>query len=184
MGCFGRYRPCMDIGALYPGAVVAVLTLMLFLIARGVRSATDGPDEKSYMTSRWAVWAQVFVIGWSSLSAWAWWSRDNAGWWLWALAAAVAIATLGVLLANRRREGARSEVDADPGPALPLAIGGGIALLSAGLVRGLAGGPGGEGFGALDVAYIIIVGISLALFVAAGFAAFRRTMARQDRERT
>jgi hypothetical protein len=97
-----------------------------------------------------------------------------------ALAAAVSVATLGLLLVHRRRRGAPDSVDRKPGPALPLAAAGGLALLSAGLVRSFGATPGGDGFHALDVVYVVLVGFSLALLVAAGFAAFRRAMARAD----
>lgn len=170
----------MELRALYPAAVVALLAFMLFLLVRGSRTNSERPGVNSYLASPWAVWGQVFVIGWCSVTAWTWLNRGDSGWWLWALGATVSVASLGVLLVHRRRRGAPDSVDRKPGPALPLGVAGGLALLSAGLVRSFGATPGGDGFHALDVVYVALVGFSLALLVAAGFAAFRRAMARAD----
>lgn len=170
----------MELRALYPAAVVVLLGFMLFLLVRGSRTNSERPGVNSYLASPWVAWGQAFVIGWCSVMAWTWANRGEIVWWLWALAATISLASLGVLMAHRRRRGAPDSVDRKPGPALPLAIAGGLTLLSAGLVRSFSATPGGDGFGALDVVYIVLVGASFALLLAAGFSAFRRAMARAD----
>ncbi|WP_281966012.1 hypothetical protein [Serinicoccus marinus] len=179
----------MNLAVLYPSVVAAVLAAVLVLAVRAARAEPDS-SARAHLTSPLALGAQVFITGWTALSALTWAANGSSAWWVWAVAAALSLGVLTVQVRHHRRDTGRSAVDstnrqdsvARPRTAFTLAVAGGVSLLAGNVLRGFAGSPSSEEMRLVDAAYIALVAISLILLVSAGFAAFRQSMRDQEHQ--